>query len=90
MAAQAVTATGHGDDTRYLFVVSRRDRSLYQYVVRAFASAPEIQVIYDRRQSARRRTAQTPAVERRQSDRRARPRVDADILDYGSAMVRIG
>jgi hypothetical protein len=78
------------DDTRYLFVVSRRDLSLYQYVVRAFARAPEIQVIYDRRQLERRRTAQTPSVERRQSDRRARPQVDADILDYGSAMVRIG
>ncbi len=78
------------DDTRYLFVVSRQDRSLYQYVVRAFARTPEIQVIYDRRQLERRRTSQPPAVERRQSARRVRPQVDADILDYGSAMVRIG
>lgn len=79
-----------GDGTRYLFIVSRRDRSLYQYAVRVFARTPEIHVIYDRRQSERRRTSQTPAVDRRESDRRVRAQVDADIRDYGSAMVRTG
>jgi hypothetical protein len=78
------------DGRRYLFIVSRRDRSLYQYAVRVFGRTPEIQVIYDRRQVERRRTSQTPAVDRRRSDRRVRTQVDADIRDYGSAMVRIG
>jgi hypothetical protein len=78
------------DGTRYLFIVSRRDRSLYQYAVRVFSRTPEIQVIYDRRQSERRRTSQTPPVDRRRGDRRVRAQVDADIRDYGSAMVRTG
>ena len=43
------------NETRYLFIVSRREPSLYQYAVRAFARRPEIQVIYDRRQGERRR-----------------------------------
>jgi hypothetical protein len=77
------------NDPRYLFIVSRRERSLYEYAVRAFASRPEIQVIYDRRHGERRRTSETPAVERRRADRRVRSLVDAQIRDYGSAMVRI-
>ena len=77
------------DGTRYLFIVSRRDRSLYQYAVRVFSRTPEIQVIYDRRQSERRRMSEAPPVDRRRSDRRARAQVDSDIRDYGSAMVRV-
>ena len=78
------------DGTRYLFIVSRRDRSLYQYAVRVFGRTPEIRVIYDRRQSERRRMSQPPSVDRRRGDRRVRAQVDSDIRDYGSAMVRIG
>ena len=77
------------NETRYLFIVSRREPSLYQYTVRAFARRPEIQVIYDRRQGERRRTSQTPTVERRQADRRVGSLADAEIRDYGSAMVKI-
>jgi len=77
------------NNPRYLFIVSPRERSLYEYAVQAFARRPEIEVIYDRRRGERRRTSEPPAAERRRAERRVRSLVDAEIREYGSAMVRI-
>ena len=76
------------DDVRYLLIVNREDGRLYRHAVRTFAQRPYVRVIYDRRQGERRRTTEASPVERRQADRRARSRVDAEIRTYGSAMVR--
>jgi hypothetical protein len=77
------------DDARYLFIVNRGDHRVYQHAVRTFADSPRIQVIYDRREGDRRRAATRSPVERRQGGRRVRDRIDADIREYGAAMVRL-
>jgi hypothetical protein len=57
--------------------------------VRTFAQRPYVGVIYDRREGERRLTVAEFLTERRQADRRARPRVDAAIREDGAAVVRV-
>ena len=77
------------DDVRYLLIVNREDNRLHQHAVRTFAQRPYVRVMYDRRGSERRRRTAASPKERRQADRRTRSWVDAEIREYGSAMVRI-
>lgn len=73
----------------HLFIVSRLEPDLYDYLSREFAGEEEVQVIYDRRQGERRRGARQPDVERRQRDRRAPSHVSRQISSLGYAFVRL-
>jgi hypothetical protein len=61
---------------RYVFIVSRFDPALFEYLREHFADAAEVQVILDRRRAERRRHALTVTPERRRADRRTRPEID--------------
>jgi hypothetical protein len=58
---------------RSVIVVLGDDYELYGHLLAAFAPIPDILVLLDRRRSDRRRFGNDVAVERRNSDRRARP-----------------
>ncbi|HXG04792.1 MAG TPA: hypothetical protein VNO23_15425 [Candidatus Binatia bacterium] len=72
--------------TRTLIVVHPRERSLYEYLRRRWASVPDVEVLVDRRRGERRCDRQPVPVDRRRSDRRRR-RLDMSALGY--AIVRL-
>jgi hypothetical protein len=74
---------------RYFLVVKKGERYLHQYALRTFARRPYVQVIYDRREADRRRITSPTSLERRRTDRRARPWLDTEIRERGAAMVKI-
>ena len=68
--------------TRNVLVVSRRERTLYEYAQRYFADRPDIAVIADRRQLPDRRHRHVPVSEER---RRAHRRLNrGDAVQLGS------
>jgi hypothetical protein len=71
----------------FRFIVSREQPDLHNYLARACARVRGIQVIYDRRVRERRRAAQARLVDRRRGDRRVLVSVDAEIREYGAAIV---
>jgi hypothetical protein len=72
---------------RELFIVARHDRDLYDYLKRRFDGRPDVEVIYDRRVGERRRRTESPATERRGSDRRSRTTLDEDLERLGFAVL---
>ncbi len=72
---------------RYLVIVARDRRNLYEYLRSAFAHEPGVHVLQERRQAERRRRPKAQPVDRRRTDRRARP-VDAHMRAFGFAIVR--
>jgi hypothetical protein len=65
---------------RHLLIISRHHPGLYDYVTKRFAGEPSVEVILDRRRGRDRRAQQHRAeVERRASDRRTRPDIDAAL-----------
>jgi hypothetical protein len=77
------------EGVRYFLVVKRGERYLHQYALRTFARRPYVQVIYDRREGDRRRITSPTSLERRRTDRRARPWLDTEIRERGAVMVKI-
>lgn len=73
----------------HLFIVSRLEPQLFEYLSREFASEHDVKVIVDRRVGERRRGAGNPEVERRQSDRRTLAHVPRQINSLGYAFVRV-
>ncbi|HEU4370954.1 MAG TPA: hypothetical protein VFV05_22260 [Methylomirabilota bacterium] len=73
-----------------LFVVSRRQPDLYEYLVQQFGDEPEVTVLLDRRLAERRRTvAPRPSdAERRQADRRRNNDAAYELLTMGYTSVR--
>ena len=68
------------DATRHLLIISRHHPGLYEYVRQRFAAEDKVQVVLDRRRGRDRRTQRTaPEVERRSTDRRSRPDIDAAL-----------
>jgi len=68
------------DLPRHLLIISRYHPGLYEYVRTRFASEDNVEVVLDRRRGRDRRAASAEAaVERRSSDRRVRPQVDAAL-----------
>lgn len=57
---------------RHVFVVSREQRGLYEFLRAEFAQQPDVSVILDRRYGERRRRSAPRAEERRRGDRRTR------------------
>jgi hypothetical protein len=75
-----VTDRGSACRKRHLLIISRHHPALYEYVRERFAGEPAVAVILDRRGGRDRRAhrGQTD-VERRSTDRRVRPDVDAAL-----------
>ncbi len=67
---------------RHLFLVSRQDARLYEYLVDRFRDDSNVEVILDRRQGERRSRAQSAGHaggDRRRADRRTRREVDLEL-----------
>jgi hypothetical protein len=73
----------------HLFIVSRVEPQLFDYLAREFASEDDVQVILDRRIGERRKSTRTRPVERRQADRRTLAHVPRQIGSLGYAFVRV-
>ena len=64
---------------RHLFLVSRHESRLYEYLVERFHDDTNAEVILDRRLGERRRQPRDQAPDRRGSDRRTRREVDLEL-----------
>ena len=65
---------------RHLFLVSRREVRLYEYLVERFADDRNVEIILDRRVSHRRRqTEPYGGPERRRAERRSRFEIDVEL-----------
>jgi hypothetical protein len=73
-----------------LFIVSRRQPDLYEYLVEQFGDDPEVTVLVDRRITQRRQapTSRPPGSERRRSDRRRNRDAAYELLTMGYTSVR--
>lgn len=70
---------------RVLLVVATSETSLYRYLERSFATVRDVKVILERRQSERRARPCDSVIERRRRERRRRPRTMSPL---GYQMVR--
>lgn len=75
------------EGTADLFVVARDKVKLHEYLTQTFSSPGNVQVVLDRRVANRRQRDAAEALERRRSDRRSRPEVDAELQTLGYASV---
>ena len=74
---------------KYLFIVSRHQRELYEDLKKAFSKREGVEVLLDRRiADRRRRQADAPVLERRRSDQRRRA-VDGQLQTFGWALIAI-
>jgi hypothetical protein len=64
---------------RHLFLVSRREPRLYEYLVDRFRDDANVEVILDRRRGERRSRSGHQGPERRRADRRFRREIDAEL-----------
>jgi hypothetical protein len=71
---------------RDVFIVSRADVALYEYLKAHFAGRPDVEVVLDRRTGDRRRRDEVPPAERRTGGRRVRS-VEGDLATLGFAVV---
>jgi len=74
---------------REVFVVARDRPDLYRYLSQTFADAKNVEVIWDRRTEERRRAADAPSRNRRQSDRRGRPAADDEMRRVGYVFLTV-
>jgi len=71
---------------RYLLIVARQERQLYEDLARAFAGHGGVEVLLDRRVSDRRqRPTDAPVLERRRAERR-RQAIDEQLRAFGWAL----
>ena len=73
---------------RYLFIVSREQPDLCDYLRHEFTEDREVEVITDRRVAQRRRQARPHAPDRRRADRRSPSTVEHDLRNLGFAIVK--
>ena len=73
----------------HLFIVSRLEPQLFEYLSREFASEADVKVIVDRRLGERRRSAETHDIERRRGDRRTLGHIPRQLRSLGYAFVRV-
>ena len=74
---------------RHLFIVSRSETSLYQYLIERFIDDSNVEIILDRRRGQRRHRAQQGLPERRQADRRTHPEVDLELQSRSLAILTL-
>ena len=73
---------------RHLWIVSREEPQLYEYLRNQFAGRTNVEVIVDRRQGQRRQRAESPGFDRRQANRRQQS-IDEDLASLGIAIARL-
>lgn len=73
----------------HLFIVSRLERQLFDYLSREFAAEADVRVIFDRRVEERRKSTGGHEVERRRGDRRTLTHVPRQVTSLGYAFVRV-
>jgi hypothetical protein len=73
--------------SRFVFVISREQPQLHEYVQRTFAGEADVRVIVDRRVVTRRHRDGPHEPDRRQAERRVRTEVDDELKARGSALV---
>jgi hypothetical protein len=76
MILESLTEPRGPSGPRYLFIVSRNNPGLYEYLRRHFVDAREVEVMFDRRRGQRRRSRMAINPDRRSGDRRTRSEVD--------------
>ena len=64
---------------RHLFLISRHEGRLYEYLLERFRDDGNVEVILDRRRGERRRRPHGQQPDRRRSDRRTRREVDLEL-----------
>lgn len=64
---------------KHLFLVSRHDARLHEYLVERFRDDEKVEVILDRRRGERRTRSPYDGPERRRSDRRTRREIDLEL-----------
>jgi hypothetical protein len=64
---------------RHLFLVSRHEARLYEYLLERFRDDGNVEVILDRRRGERRGRPHGQESDRRRSDRRTRREVDVEL-----------
>jgi hypothetical protein len=74
-------------NARHLFIVSRDQPGLYEFLQQEFSEHSDVDVVLDRRQGERRRSSPARPDDRRQSDRRAPRGLEAEIQTRGYAIV---
>jgi hypothetical protein len=74
---------------RELFIVARDRADLYRYLSQTFADAENVEVIWDRRGTERRRIANGAHPERRRRDRRTRLSVDEELRTVGYSFLAL-
>lgn len=76
---------------QHLFIVDREQPGLFSYLAREFSAEPDVTVILDRRQRERRAArCLRPSSDRRQTDRRLKAEIGAQLSTLGYAFVRLG
>jgi hypothetical protein len=73
--------------SRFVFVISRDQPQLHEYVQQAFASQADVRVIVDRRVASRRHQQAARQPDRRRAERRVRTEIEAELKARGSALV---
>jgi hypothetical protein len=74
---------------RLIFVVSREAEAHHEYLQRAFAGEPDVEVILDRRRAQRRRRTERTTTERRRRERRVRPNAEERLRAVGWSIVEV-
>jgi hypothetical protein len=74
---------------RYLILVARDRKDLFEYLQQRFITEVGIEVRYERRTGERRQRAAVKPLERRRRDRRTRPPLDTELRRFGFAIVRV-
>jgi hypothetical protein len=76
---------------RYLLVVSRASRDLYDYLLQQLAEDPDakVEIVLDRRSGDRRRRDLPVALERRMGQRRQHPEVDDQLRAQSVVVVKL-
>jgi hypothetical protein len=64
---------------RHIFLVSRHESRLYEYLLERFRDDGNVEVVLDRRRAERRRRPEGQVPDRRRSDRRSRREVDLEL-----------
>ncbi|MBI2161167.1 MAG: zinc ribbon domain-containing protein [Candidatus Rokubacteria bacterium] len=74
---------------RYLIIVARERKDLFDYFAKVFAHELNVRVVQERRAAERRQRGGQPGQERRWRDRRRRPALP-ELGRFGFAIVKVG
>ena len=75
---------------RHLFLVSRHEARLYEYLLERFRDDGNVEVILDRRRQQRRRNSGHDGPDRRRVDRRTHRDVDLELLVRSHVILTLG